>query len=92
MVTKEEVQAIAKLAKLYVPEEKLDEVTAGMADMIAFANTISSVVEDADDFDNINNLSNVFREDEVVPSYDRTAILSNVGGGEDGFFPVKKRM
>lgn len=92
MVTKDDVIAMAMLSKLYVPQEKLDELTKGMSDMIDFANTINSAVEDDDDFDNINNLTNVMREDVVVPSYDRKRILSNVNGGEDGFFPVKKRM
>ena len=45
----------------------------------------------AGEFDNINNLQNAFREDEVVPSYPRDEILKNVDGGEDGFFPVRKR-
>ena len=92
MVTKEDVLAMATLSKLYVAEEKLEELTKGMADMIAFADTINAAVADEDDFDNINNLVNVMREDVVIPSCDRAQILSNVNGGEDGFFPVKKRM
>ena len=92
MVTKEEILKIASLSKLSVSEEELEALTADMAQIIEFADTINAACADAQEFDNINNLSNVLREDEVVPSYPREAILKNVGGGEDGYFPVRKRM
>ena len=91
MVTREEVLQIARLAKLSVPEEELDALTADMANIIAFADTINAAGCETEEFDNINNLSNAFREDAVVPSYDRADILKNAGGGEDGFFKVPRR-
>ena len=91
MVTREEILKIAKLSKLSVTEEELDGLTAAMGEIIAFADTINAAGVAAGEFDNINNLQNAFREDEVVPSYPRDEILKNVDGGEDGFFPVRKR-
>lgn len=91
MVTREEILKIAKLSKLSVTEEELDGLTAAMGEIIAFADTINAAGATAGEFDNINNLQNAFREDEVVPSYPRDEILKNVDGGEDGFFPVRKR-
>lgn len=91
MVTREEILKIAKLSKLSVTEEELDGLTAAMGKIIAFADTINAAGAAAGEFDNINNLQNAFREDEVVPSYPRDEILKNVDGGEDGFFPVRKR-
>ena len=91
MITKEELLKIASLSKLTVSEEELDALTADMAQIIEFANTINAASADTEEFDNINHLSNVLREDEVVPSYPQEAILKNVNGGEDGYFPVKKR-
>ena len=91
MVTREEILKIAKLSKLSVTEEALDGLTAAMGEIIAFADTINAAGAAAGEFDNINNLQNAFREDEVVPSYPRDEILKNVDGGEDGFFPVRKR-
>ncbi|MFA9380115.1 MAG: Asp-tRNA(Asn)/Glu-tRNA(Gln) amidotransferase subunit GatC [Acetanaerobacterium sp.] len=90
-VTKDEILNIALLSKLWVNEDELDKLTRDMGDIIAFADTINAAGEAAEEFDNINNLSNVFREDEVVPSVDRELILKNVNGGENGYFPVKKR-
>ena len=37
-------------------------------EIIAFADTINAAGAAAGEFDNINNLQNAFREDEVVPS------------------------
>ena len=91
MVTREEILKIAKLSKLSVTEEELDGLTAAMGEIIAFADTINAAGAAAGEFDHINNLQNAFREDEVVPSYPRDEILKNVDGGEDGFFPVRKR-
>ena len=91
MVTREEVLGIARLAKLSVSEEELDGLTAEMQNIISFADTINAAGADGEDFDSIGGLSNAFREDVVVPSYDRADILRNVDGGEDGFFCVKKR-
>lgn len=91
MVTKEQVQAIALLSKLYVPEEQLDALTSEMQKVVAFADMINEASGDAGEFDTVSGLENVFRPDEVVPSCPREEILKNVGGGENGFFPVKRR-
>ena len=91
-VTKEEILNIALLSKLSVSEKELDALTEDMAGIIAFADTVNAAGDAAEEFDNINNLSNVFREDTVTESYDRELILKNVNGGENGYFPVKKRM
>ncbi len=91
-VTKEEILDLALLAKLWVNEDELDKLTEDMAQIIAFADTINAAGDISVEFDSINDLQNVFREDEVVPSYDRELILKNVQGGENGCFPVKKRL
>ena len=91
MVTHEDVLKIANLAKLSIKEEELDKLTKEMDNIIAFADTINTASDEASDFDNINNLSNAFREDVVVPSLDREQILKNAESKQDGYFLVKKR-
>lgn len=92
MVTREEIKDIALLSKLFVAPEDLDSLTQEMGKIIEFADTINKAGGDCDtDFDNIGGLQNAFREDVVVSSYPREEILRNVNGGEDGFFPVKKK-
>ena len=59
MVTREDVENIALLSKLFVPEEE--------------------------------NLSNVFREDEVVESYPVAEILKNAPEQAEDHFLVRNR-
>ena len=91
MVTREDVLQIARLSKLYIKEEELDALTKDMDNIIAFAETISAAQCEQTNFDNINNLSNVLREDVVVPSYDREEILKNAESQDEGYFLVKRR-
>lgn len=91
MVTREDVLQMARLSKLYIKEEELDALTKEMDNIIAFAETISAAQGEQTNFDNINNLSNVLREDVVVPSYDREEILKNAESQDEGYFLVKRR-
>ncbi|MBQ2604517.1 MAG: Asp-tRNA(Asn)/Glu-tRNA(Gln) amidotransferase subunit GatC [Acutalibacteraceae bacterium] len=92
MVTHDDVIAIARLSKLYIAEDELDEMTKAMDDIIKFADTINNAADEGIEFDNINNLSNAFREDEVVTSYDREEILKNANDIDEGHFLVRKRV
>lgn len=91
MVTREDVENIALLSKLFVPEQELDSLTKSMQEIIDFADAINNAPVEDDDFDNINNLSNVFREDEVVKSFDSEEILSNAPQQAQGHFLVKNK-
>ena len=93
MITKEEVSKIAKLAKLSVDENEIEQLSEDMSRIIEFADSINNVVEPADvEFENINNISNAFNEDIVLDSYDRDEILKNREGGENGYFVIRKSL
>ncbi len=92
MVSKEEIMKIAILSKLFVADDEIDKLTKDMGEIISFADTINNAADEGVEFDNINNLSNAFREDEVVPSYDREKILKNAKDQDDGCFLVKNIM
>lgn len=91
MVTKEDVENIALLSKLFVPEEELDELTKSMQEIINFADEINNAPASTEAFDNINNLSNVYREDEVVKSFDTEEILKNAPEQDQSHFLVRNR-
>jgi aspartyl-tRNA(Asn)/glutamyl-tRNA(Gln) amidotransferase subunit C len=91
MVTHEEILKIANLAKLSVSPEELDGLTKDMNKMIGFADTINAASEGAGSFDSAGGLSNVFREDQVVPSCRREKILGNAPCTEGGYFLVRRR-
>ena len=90
MIAEEEILEIAVLSKLYVPEEQLEQLTKDMAEILAFADTINTAGAQVEVYEGLDGLSNVFREDEVEQSYPIQEILQNVGGGENGYFPVHK--
>ena len=90
MITQEEIRKIAKLAKLYVSEEEIGDLTEDMARIIAFADTINAAADTQEPFDSIQSLQNALREDVVRPSYPQEEILRNVNGGEDGYFRTKQ--
>ena len=92
MVTKEEIMDIALLSKLHIDDDEIDDLTKEMMNIIKFADTINGYDGEVEEFDNINNLSNVFREDIVGESFLQSEILKNVDGGENGYFPVKKKV
>lgn len=89
MVTREEIMKIAILSKLFVADDEIDKLTEDMSEIISFADTINNAADEGVDFDNINNLSNVLRDDEVKPSLDREKILSNAKDNDEGCFLVK---
>lgn len=91
MVSKEDIKNIAILSKLYVSDEELQSLTDDMSKILEFADTINNADVDGIDFDNINNLSNVLRSDEVKPSFPQSRILENARDSDEGCFLVKKR-
>ena len=91
MVNRKEIQKIARLSKLFINEDELDSLTKDMNDIIAFADQINEASFGNEEFDNINQLENVFRKDEVIPSFDRDQILQSANEEEDGFFVIRKR-
>lgn len=91
MVTREDIENIALLSKLFVDEKDLDSLTEEMQKIVAFADTINNVEVDTGEFDNINNLSNVFRRDEVRESLPVEEILKNAPEQAEDHFLVRKR-
>ena len=91
MVTREDVENIALLSKMFVPEQELDGLTESMQEIIDFADAINNAPVEDEGFDNINNLSNVFREDKVVKSFDSEEILSVAPQQAQGHFLVKNK-
>jgi aspartyl-tRNA(Asn)/glutamyl-tRNA(Gln) amidotransferase subunit C len=62
-----------------------------MQEIIDFADAINNAPSSTDGFDNINNLSNVFREDEVIESYPVTEILKNAPEQAEDHFLVRNK-
>ena len=91
MVSHEDVIQIARLAKLSVKEKELNAITAEVQRIVDFADAINNAPTGGEEFDNINNLSNAFRQDVVTPSYPVEKIIENAEDKAEDCFLVKKR-
>lgn len=90
-ISNEEVLHIAKLSKLEISEDKLASYTNDMSQIIEFANKLSEVnVEGVKPTAHILNIYNVFKKDEISPSFSREDILKNAPEAQGGCISVPK--
>lgn len=89
MITKNDVDYVAALARLEFSEEEKSKLT----------NQLDSILEYIDKLNELDttgikptshaiSMTNVFREDEVMPSLDREKILQNAPDADKGCFKV----
>ncbi len=88
-MNKEELYNIAILSKLEIKEQEVDEILKEMENIITFAQKINDAKVLDETVENLNDLENVLREDEVVSSYPQEEILKNAKTKEDGFFYLR---
>ena len=85
MVEKEDILYVAKLAKLSLSEDEMQDLIPQMGDIIEFANTISKMdTEGVEPTNHILEVQNVMRKDEVKESYAREDIIRNAPVKEAG--------
>ena len=85
MVNKEDILYVAKLAKLSLSEDEMQDLIPQMGDIIEFANTISGMdTEGVEPTNHILEVQNVMRKDEVKESYAREDIIRNAPAKEAG--------
>ena len=88
-ISMNEVEHIAKLSKLKFGEEEMQKLAGHMVDIIEFANKISELdTANVNPTNHVLDVSNVFRKDEVVESYNREEILKNAPSSEAGCIVV----
>lgn len=90
-ITDAQVEYVAALAKLSLDEEQKKRLTKEMESIIAFADKLSELdTEGVIPSAHSIAVENVFREDEIKPSYDREDILLNAPTQNSGCFSVPK--
>ncbi len=90
-ITQENVEYVAKLARLHISEEQKEKLTEDMAAIITFADKLSEIdTGDIRPAAHAIPVSNVFREDEIKQSIDRELLLKNAPQKEAGCFSVPK--
>ena len=90
-ITKEQVQHVAKLARLNLTDGDTESLKTDMENIIAFADKLSELdTKDVIPTAHAIPMQNAFREDVVRPSYDRDELLKNAPVAEDGAYIVPK--
>lgn len=90
-INKEQVESVAKLARLKLNEKQLEKYTADLSNIVDFANTLMEVdVSNVEPTAHILKIQNVFREDVINESYNRDELLKNAPTKEAGCISVPK--
>lgn len=90
-INKEQVESVAKLARLKLNEKQLEKYTADLSNIVDFANTLMEVdVSNVEPTAHILKIQNVFREDIINESYNRDELLKNAPTKEAGCISVPK--
>jgi len=90
MITKKEIEGLARLSYLRLTEEETERLAVEMTDIIAFANEINKSVTEGDLPSGGGEVNYTeLREDEIIPSYPVEEILSDAES-EGGFFAVRR--
>jgi aspartyl-tRNA synthetase len=74
----ETIEYVAKLSRLELAEDEKEELTKNLLDIIAFADQLSAIdTTDVPPLDHILPIQNVFRPDEVKPSFTPESLLKS---------------
>lgn len=89
MITDETVKHVAKLARLELNDDDIQQYTTDLGKIMTLVDELSSLpMEDIDTLAGAE--PTVFRDDVVIKDYTRDALMANAPHEEDGFFRVPK--
>jgi aspartyl-tRNA(Asn)/glutamyl-tRNA(Gln) amidotransferase subunit C len=89
-LTLEEVQHVARLARLRLSPEELEQMRTDLSGILDYIDMLNEVdVSDVPPTAQVTDLQNVLRADEVRPSLSREDVLANAPDKHDGMFRVK---
>lgn len=87
----EEVLHIAKLARLNLKENEIQDYKKNLEEILEFADTINKVdTDNIDETIGINENYNVFRKDEIIEESNKDELLSNAPSQDEGMFRIPK--
>ena len=89
-LSKEEVRHIALLARLGLSNEDVEKFQEQLSNILENFEILKQVdTKDVPPTAQSVELSNVFREDRIAPSYPQQEVLANAPQKEEGHFKVK---
>lgn len=90
-ISKEQVQTVAQLARLYLNEDDVEEMGKKLSQILEFMEKLNEVdTDDVEPTSHILEITNVFRDDVVVPCATTEEILKLAPKRKDNFIVVPK--
>ncbi len=90
-ITDKDLDYVARLARIHIDDEKKERLTHDMEAVIRFADKLAELdTENVEPIAHALPVNNVFRKDEIVPSYDREELLKNAPEKDAGCYSVPK--
>ena len=90
-ISKEEVEKVAKLARLEITETEKVAFSAQLSSILTYMEQLKGLnTEGVEPTATVLEQTNVFREDEVRPSLPADKALANAPGQADGLFTVPR--
>lgn len=90
-VTIKDVEHVAKLARLRFTQEELEKFTRQFNQILEYMQKLNELdTSNVEPLSHVIEVSNVFRNDEVRPSYPREEVLKNAPSQDGKFFKVPK--
>lgn len=91
MITNQETLWLAELAKLSICDNELDNMTAELNEAINYVSNITLLDIAGATYNGMRAEMGDLREDVVGERYPQELLLANAGGGDKGYFPIKRR-
>jgi aspartyl-tRNA(Asn)/glutamyl-tRNA(Gln) amidotransferase subunit C len=90
-VTIKDVEHVAELARLSFTDEEKQKLTSQLNEILQYMEQLNSIDTGAvEPLAHVIDLSNVFRDDSLVPCVSREEALKNAPSKTDRFFKVPK--
>lgn len=90
-ITRKEVEHVAKLARLALKEEEMEQFTSQLSDILTYVEKLNGLdTKDVEPTSHVLPVKNVLREDEARDSVDRRRALGNAPDRTEEFFRVPK--
>lgn len=91
MITKKDVEHVAKLSRLEFSDDQKEDFTQKLNSIVEYVEQLEAVdVEDVKPTYHVLDIKNVFRKDEVKPSFERKEVVQNAPDEAGGCFRVPK--
>jgi aspartyl-tRNA(Asn)/glutamyl-tRNA(Gln) amidotransferase subunit C len=88
-LSREQVEKVSLLARLRLSEAELERLTAQLSQVVDYMDLLRELnTEDVEPMAHAVEISNVFRDDELRPSFDRAEMLARAPHADGEFYLV----